>query len=236
MCLLAFSTVSCATRYSIKVDSINDGISHGTRYLLLPNDSKADGLLFGQFATYLDRGMTKNGYVRVGDVKDADIILFLGYGISDPQTNVATSIEPVTAYNPGKTYNYTGHTQYGGIGGFSANTRGQLKEEGSYQTTYHSVTETYTTYTRAVLLTAYSAEALRKGQAATAKPIWKTLVHSTGSSGDMRRVFPALVAGGAPYIGKDTKGEVPIDLMENSTELQEILNGPGDRGASISRF
>jgi hypothetical protein len=52
--------------------------------------------------------------------------------------------------------------------------------------------------------------------------LWKTTVTSTGSSGDLRRVFPILVAASQQYIGKNTGQKVEVDLYESDESVIEI--------------
>jgi hypothetical protein len=52
--------------------------------------------------------------------------------------------------------------------------------------------------------------------------VWKTDIVSTGSSGDLRRVFPVLIAGAAKYIGENTGQQVNVELYEDSKEVLEI--------------
>ena len=52
--------------------------------------------------------------------------------------------------------------------------------------------------------------------------LWTTTVTSTGSSGDLRRVFPALAAAAKPYIGTNTGQIVEVELPENGKAMMEI--------------
>ena len=52
--------------------------------------------------------------------------------------------------------------------------------------------------------------------------LWKTTVTSTGSSGDLRRVFPILVAASQQYIGKNTGQKVEVNLSEGDARVIEI--------------
>ncbi len=51
---------------------------------------------------------------------------------------------------------------------------------------------------------------------------WKTTVTSTGSSGDLRRVFPILVAASKDYIASNTKQKVERTLNETDKSVVEI--------------
>jgi hypothetical protein len=55
-----------------------------------------------------------------------------------------------------------------------------------------------------------------------ALPIWKTTVTSTGSSGDLRLVFPVLVAASVPYIGTNTGKKVDVTIKEDDKLVVQI--------------
>ena len=53
-------------------------------------------------------------------------------------------------------------------------------------------------------------------------PIWEVIVTSYGSSGDLRRVFPVLVAAALPYIGTNTGKKVNVLLTEINDNVKFI--------------
>lgn len=56
--------------------------------------------------------------------------------------------------------------------------------------------------------------------------LWETDIKSTGSSDDLREVFPVLVAAATPYIGENTGKSVRITLSDNSKEVKFIKGMP----------
>jgi hypothetical protein len=52
--------------------------------------------------------------------------------------------------------------------------------------------------------------------------LWKTSITSTGSSGDLRRVFPILVAASMSYISKNTGQIIAVSIKENDKKIVEI--------------
>jgi hypothetical protein len=71
-----------------------------------------------------------------------------------------------------------------------------------------------------MLLDAYDLDIFNKTNQTV--QVWRTTETSTGSSGDLRRVFPILVAGSGAYIGKNTGQNVEIILKENDKEVKKI--------------
>ena len=45
--------------------------------------------------------------------------------------------------------------------------------------------------------------------------LWKTDIVSTGSSGDLRLVFPYMIAAAIPYFGGNTSTRVTVELNEH---------------------
>ena len=71
-----------------------------------------------------------------------------------------------------------------------------------------------------MLLDAYDLDIYRKEK--KLKEVWRTTVTSSGSSGDLRRVFPILVAASKPYIGSNTENKIKVVLYENDSEVLAI--------------
>ena len=149
--------------------------------------------------------------------EDADVAIYLSYGIGDPQKHQFSYTLPV----------------YGQTGVSSSTTTGIFHSDGSFHATtiytptygitgYTTHTKTYETYFRFFVLEAVDVN--KYIHSLRIVPVWKTTVTSTGSSGDLRRVFPVLVAAAKPYIGTNTGKKVEVSIMENSKEIAEIRN------------
>jgi hypothetical protein len=69
-----------------------------------------------------------------------------------------------------------------------------------------------TTYTRFLSLAAYMNDEYKNNE--TPIEIWRVDVTSTGSSSDIRRVLPYMVASTKDYIGKDSNGTKTVTLHE----------------------
>ena len=78
------------------------------------------------------------------------------------------------------------------------------------------------TYFRYILLTAYDLQELINTKKEV--QLWQTTITSTGSSGDLRRVFPVLVAAAKPYIGTNTGKKVKVVISEDNKTVLEIKN------------
>jgi hypothetical protein len=93
--LFTFLLSGCATtqpQFSVKVDSISGGEINNNAYILIPGnkDTKADDLQFREYASYVNRALIKQGFIPAKTPQEANIAIFLVYGIGDPQEHQYT--------------------------------------------------------------------------------------------------------------------------------------------------
>jgi len=221
--LLSLLLISgCATfqpKFEVSVDSIARATADKKSYLLLPGseDITADTRRFEEYASYVHRALKKQGFVPAESFEEANVAIYLSYGIGDPrQHRYSYSIRTwdqtgVPAHTAGAVDFPAGYGPYSG-------TRISTLGYGIPEATSHLVT--YTTYSRYLILDAVALRGNRKTKKGAR--LWETTVKSTGSSSDLRRVFPILVAASRPYIGTNTGKEVEVALFEDEQEVAAI--------------
>ena len=79
---------------------------------------------------------------------------------------------------------------------------------------------TRTTYDRYAQIVGYDYQAFLKSREQI--ELWKTTITSTGSSGDLRKVFPVLIGAASPYIAKNTGKAVLVKLSENDKAVRIV--------------
>ena len=224
--LLLFLCSGCGLPIVVAVDSISAGETVSeAKCIILPMDPNvgANDLQFREYADYVRRAIINKGYVATDDITEAQIALFLLYGISQPQERLYSYSTPV----------------WGQTGVSSAHTSGTIHSYGSGMASYSGMT-TYTpqygvtgyrshigtqvTYTRLITLTAYDLHEYRRTQ--TEVQLWKTTAISTGSSGDFRRVFPVMLAASSDFIGENTGKQVEVTLFENDKRVASLKSAP----------
>lgn len=222
--LLAALVVSgCATtqpQFSVKVDSISGQTADKGSYILLPGnkDTKTEDLQFKEYAGYVNRALIKQGFVPAESFEKSNIAIFLVYGIGDPQEHQYSYSIPTYGQTGVSSSFTTGSTSsYGGYGSYSGMT--------TYTPTYGitgstSHTGSYTTYFRFMVLDAVDLDEYKKSKKEV--QLWKTTVTSSGSSGDLRQVFPILVAASQQYIGENTGQKVEVDIYEEDERVIEV--------------
>lgn len=208
-------------QFHVNIDSLARGDSATKRsYVLLPGNkgTNAGDLQFQEYAGYVHRALMARGLVHARRVEDADIVVFLSYGIGDPQTHYYTYSLPVW----GQT-GYSGLTTYGTLNTFGG--YGTYSSTTTYTPTYgvtgySSHVGAQTTYFRFIVLDAYDLETY--GRRKKLAQVWRSTITSAGSSGDLRRVFPVMVAGSANYLGTNTGQKVDIVLDEDHQAVRYI--------------
>ncbi len=217
--LLSLCLFTCAssTRFAIEVSGLASREIATKSYIILPgaDDLRANDLQFMEVARYVRGALARRGFVETSEANAADIAVFLTYGIGDPKTRHYTRIVPVYGEIGGgtstvslSTYGADGVTTTHGTVTTSS-TRGQIGTNVS--------TDVVTTYFRYLVLDAWDLNQFRKSHETV--PVWKTVLTSTGSSGDLRRVLPVMVAAGEPYVGTNTGKQLHINLGESDSRV-----------------
>jgi len=91
-CILFLSLYGCAMtqKYHVDVDSISspDADSKG-KYILLSGikDVKDTDLQFIEYTKYIETALISRGFFKANTIEDANVAIFLVYGMGKPQNN-----------------------------------------------------------------------------------------------------------------------------------------------------
>lgn len=189
-------------------------------FVLLPASKDVDpsDLEFQEYCRYVATALAKHGFEPAKTLNDADVIIFMAYGIGNPQNRQFTYSLPV----------------YGQTGVTSSNTTGTINSYGGYTTYngttmytpsygitgYQKYTSSTTTYFRYMRLDAIDLKQYRATQ--KIEPLWKMTVTSTGTINDLRRIMPVLVAASQPYLATNTEHKIEVDLDADDSEVLTI--------------
>ncbi|HVC28104.1 MAG TPA: hypothetical protein VNF48_00990 [Gammaproteobacteria bacterium] len=189
-------------------------------YIILPGNKgiTPDDLQFQEYASELTRALQIRGFAPANAAQDADMIIVLSYGIGNPQSHEYSYVMPMFGQT-GISSSYTSGVinSYGSTSSYS----GSTTYVPSYGITgYVPTVSEYTTYFRFAIITAYDPKALE--QSHTQMELWQTTITSTGSSGDLRRIFPILIASGEPYFTTNTGQQVHRTLYENDDMVLDV--------------
>jgi len=185
------------------VDSITGTGSAGkSRFVVLPGlkDVESTDLQFQEFSSYVEMAMTDQGYQKVEKPEEADFLLFLTYGIGEPQERLVSYTVP-TWGQTGVSGSYT--TGSVSAYGNQANYFGMTTYTPTYGITgAQTVNRSVVLYKRFVALEAVDRMTLQEKKKIV--PIWKTSGMSMGSSGDLRYVFPFMISAIKPNLATNT--------------------------------
>ncbi len=212
--VLLLALVGCSTRFVVDVSSYNTGINHNNKIFITPANKKVSitDVEFVEYSRYVAKALKKNGFEVVQTIDEADIVVVLYYDVSGPQ--IYTSQVPII----------------GPTGVASANTFGYINSSGNYyaNTNYNYQygitgyrTRQVVFFTRSIVLTAYDWQLFRKTK--KEMQVWQTQIVSTGSSNDLRYVFPYMIVAAEKYIGRTTRGKVTVELNEYDSRVREYV-------------
>lgn len=229
--LLVLSGCAVGPKFHMAVDGMAAPEASTARtYELLPSSSEIDkgSLEWQEYANYLHEALQAEGFKRVAEGEVPEIVIFVAYGISDPKSETYSYAVPI----------------FGQTGVSSSRTTGTLTNYGYGQSSYSGTTTytptygvvgsqthvgTRTSYTRGLQLVAVDVPHYLETK--EQRELWRTTVVSTGSSGDLRRVFPILVAAVKPHLGKDTGKQIQVTLTERDPVVRELTGG--EEGTSV---
>jgi hypothetical protein len=215
--LLAVGCASLGPRFYVDVSALRDSqLVERRTYVVYPGLQGVDpaDLQFREFAGQLDRVLLAKGFKPAAPNARPDLLILLSYGIGEPQTSYYSY--PVFGRVSGGTSTFTASAF--GSGGFTQTT-GTVTSP-----TRHGVVGTRTVSRREfqqwAAIEAVDIETFIKTQKIS--QAWRTEMTSSGSSGDLRRVLPVMLAASQPYIGVNTRQQVRRVLNDDSPEVVAI--------------
>ena len=204
-------------RFHVNIDALRDAEAPDKRtYVIYPGlkDIEATDLQFKEFSAYVHRALQAKGFAPAPEGGPAEIVIFLSYGIGDPQTTYYSY--PIFGQVGGGTSTFSASTY--GSGGYS-HTTGTVTTQPRFGVVGTGV-RARTEYFRWAVIEAVDVEAFVKTQQVV--QLWRTTMTSAGSSGDLRLVFPIMVAAAQPYIATSTAQQVRRILTEASPEVVTV--------------
>mgnify|MGYP000023530701 CR=1 FL=1 len=216
--LTACASIVQPTTFMIETNSISGiGADLKKQYMLLPLNENLtfDDLEFSEYALHVAFALEQQGYeIAEGE---PEVVIVLDYGIGDAQT---------------KNYSYSVPT-FGQTGSIGSTTYGSISSTGNISATTtniptygitgsNSYSSSYDVYTRYINIMAFDNKEI--DQSGKAKQLWITKVKSTGTSNDLRRVFPIMMSMASKYLGKDTGQTMKDSVTENSSIVMNFKN------------
>ncbi|MGR8932149.1 MAG: hypothetical protein ACU836_16075 [Gammaproteobacteria bacterium] len=209
--LLLLLTACATTPRVLEVRSDVDALAtkdaqNKRHFVVLPGNKalKEQDLQFIEFKAYVEKALIASGFSKADSPQDGDVVLFLDYGVGEPQSYQYAYDVPV--WNNMGFYPF--YRRYGYYPMMS-----------SYY--YAPRVETYLVYKRYLSLEAYDMAAYL--QQKTPIQLWKISVQSLGTSNDLRLTLPYMITAMKPYVGINTGHMVNIEINEHDPFLRELL-------------
>lgn len=216
-CVMLLAGCGLSTRFLMSVDSINDPVrSQGKKYVLFSGDSKItpDDLQFREFAGYVRKVLSSLGYVEANS-PPAEIAIFMRYGIGQPTRVDYSTSSPIFGITAGGISSFTAFSSNGQTTTGTISSPPQLGVVGQdYQS------GSYNVYPRWLVLEAVDLGATRDDKKAVTS--WRTTVISSGTSADLRLVFPYLITAAKDYIGGNTGKMVNVVIYAGDKRVSVL--------------
>lgn len=226
--------------YDIKIQALTGEAPKSRRARILSSVEGMDqnSLEFAEVKRLVGAMLTARGY-SVTDGKEAEVAVFVHFGISDPITKTVQWTEPVYNYVPGNsqlassTSSHQIQNQYGqNIGSIQSQTTYRQTPDYGHMAYAGERTRSFqkTTYVRHLILEAMDVPHYLKTK--EMKPLWKVTARSEGASGDMRKVLPYLAQASIQFIEKDSGGLIDAFEQDGDPRVKVLLAPPNVRTPS----
>lgn len=187
--------------FLVTVDALSARSSHRKVAIFSGMPSMKEGSLeFAEVKKGIRFILEKNGYEVTEAANDADVFVSVSFGISEPDVDYSSYSSPVFGYDSGSSSYTEMSVNRSYFGSAATVTQGK----GLYLQGYTSKLVKKTKYNRLLILRGLDAQAIRDGNE---KELWLVRASSTGSSGDLRLVLPALLGASSHGINQHFKSQ-----------------------------
>jgi hypothetical protein len=218
--LLGLAGCEGSRQVQVNVSSLGSPAPAAARYVLLPDEARIDptDLQFAEFAEQVRFALANRGYRPAASKETADIAVMLGFGIGEPRQQSYAYSSPVWGpTGPAYFHPRAMESSFYGYRGY----RGQTFYAPSYGVSgYTTQIGIVTTYTRFLSLHAIDLAEYRATN--HTRRIWQVTAESTGQSGDLRAVFPAMVVAIEPHIGTNSGQAVEVRVNLDDPKIAAV--------------
>ncbi len=217
--LLLFASSGCAaTRVVTRVEAFArpEG-PKATRYVLVPGNGETtpDNLTFQEYAFLCEQALADAGFQRVADTERAELMVYLSYATSAPQTQTYTYVRPIRGQTGVRREIQT-----------QIDPKTGTVSETTTLTPIYGVVEYRTEYAERIVyehgftLEAYETQPfLETGAMVKA---WKVAAASTDANSDLRFVMPFMVASSRRYLGTSTGHVVTQEISKDDHFVKQL--------------
>jgi hypothetical protein len=206
--------------YEVHVDSLAANTSTSGQSFVLASamkDTPPTDLQFQEFASYLYWALQEQGFVAAQDAQDADLVISLSYGVSDPIEKREYFRQPIWERSDAA-YVYRPRN-YG-------SRRDCPSSIGYFPVARHSIvgytegSRSITVYNQFLRVEAHTNGASNSSAAGT--EVWTLNCQVTDERDDLRVAFPAMLAAAKEYFGRNSGRVIPFEIDEDDPSVLEL--------------
>ncbi len=217
--LLLLALGGCATtRVVTRVEAYaRPGAPKATRYVMVPGNGETtpDNLTFQEYAFLFEQALAGAGFERVADTERAELMVYLSYATSEPQTQTYSYVRPIMGQTGVRQEVQT-----------ETDPRTGATTETTTRTPIYDVVEYRTEYAERIVyehvFTLEAYEALPYLESGAMLKAWKVNTASIGPSSDLRFVMPFMVASSRRYFGASTGHVVTQEISSNDAFVKQL--------------
>ena len=216
--LATFTAPASAKTFITFVSAYSDPSVQPTRtYFILPQSESvsSDSLEFREFSRAVEKILAMKGGIRTHDLNAADTVLFLSYGIG-PEKRSQQSFSIPTFGQTGVASSHTSGTVSGRSISATTTYMPSYGITGSNNFSYN-VSE----FDRWLRLSSVTSESLKNNHP---KESWGIEVKSSGTSNDIREVFPVMVFASKDYVNINSGKSIKVKVKESDKRLKQFLS------------
>lgn len=217
----------CSSTYSFKVDAINNSdpnVKELKSYKIVSSNVQIneEDLEFQEVSQYIKTALSGRGYYEAPAIDNADMVIDVSYGVSEPQTDFKTKTSPIYGRSSGgfKTISTpvidrNGNVRYVNNTVF---TPSRVEVIGVQEQIIPIIT-----YEKYLRMTSRDNRDIVNKESPT--QVWSIYVKNKDESEDLRKYVPLMAAAAIPYVGENTENQQEIRIKEEDDIVDFVKKG-----------
>jgi TPR repeat protein len=198
-------------------------------YVIVPQGAPSSALEFDELARHLRKALESHNLLPARSAERADLQIVFGFEVGPPRTHYYTVSRPIwgqTGVSSSRT------TTQATIHGNQATMESSTTYQPRYGITgFAQERRSRTLYSRYAFIRAFDAERDRNGEPELL--VWETRIVSEGTTDDLSRVFPAMLAAASEFLGGSTGGAVSRTVTLHSHEVARVTEMSSDGRVAV---
>ena len=217
----------CSSTYSFKVDAINNSdpnVKELKSYKIVSSNVQfnEEDLEFQEVSQYIKTALSGRGYYEAPAIDNADMVIDVSYGVSEPQTDFKTKTSPIYGRSSGgfKTISTPVIDRNGNVRYVNSTvfTPSRVEMIGVQEQIIPIIT-----YEKYLRMTSRDNRDIVNKESPT--QVWSIYVKNKDESEDLRKYVPLMAAAAIPYVGENTENQQEIRIKEEDDIVDFVKKG-----------